>query len=251
MRYSVAADVIFKNREFTVNPLKRYLNNLYTNARILNDSQIIELIKPNSKAQLLDLGCDDGKLTGFLGKKLRSKNIWGLDKVDERLKIAKKSGIKTVKADIEKKLPFKDSTFDIITANQVIEHVTNLDHFISEISRILKPGGYTIISTENASSWCNIFASIMGWQIFSLTNFSSKKWGLGNPFALHQDDKSIYTEWTHKTILNISGLKDLLELYGFQIVEVRGSGYFPLPNRLGKMDKIHAHFMTFKARKRK
>jgi 2-polyprenyl-3-methyl-5-hydroxy-6-metoxy-1,4-benzoquinol methylase len=124
------------------------------------------------------LSCDDGKLTTYLGKKMRSKDIWGVDVVTDRLKLAKKAGIKTINYNIEKDFPFKDNSVDVVTANQVIEHVTNLDHFVGEIYRILKPGGYAIISTENASSWCNIFASVMGWQIFSLTNFSSKKWAL-------------------------------------------------------------------------
>lgn len=251
MRYSIAADVIFKNRDFVSHPLKKFLNNLYTNARILNDSGIIGLIQPKPNGKLVDLGCDDGKLTTYLGKKMRSKDVWGVDVVIDRLKLAKKAGIRTINSNIEDTFPFKDESVDVVTANQVIEHVTNLDHFVGEIYRILKPGGYTVISTENASSWCNIFASLMGWQIFSLTNFSSKKWGLGNPIALHQDDQSIYKEWTHKTILNISGLAALLKLYDFEIEEVRGAGYFPLPNSLGNIDKTHSHFMTFKARKKK
>lgn len=52
----------------------------------------------------------------------------------------------------------------------MIEHVSNVDLFVSEVFRVLKKGGHAVISTENGSSWHNVFAAAMGWQIFSLTN---------------------------------------------------------------------------------
>lgn len=251
MGFSTASNFIFEDKEFNKNPIKKFLHNLFASARTLNDNGIISLVDSDPKGRVLDLGCDDGNLTISLAKKMGTQDAWGVDLFPERLKIAEKAGIKTVKANLEKKFPFPDSHFDVVTANQIIEHVTNIDHFIGEIYRVLKPGGYTIISTENASSWCNIFASIMGWQIFSLTNFSSKKWGLGNPMALHGGEENIGSVWGHKTVLNYSGLAALLKLYDFEIKAALGSGYFPLPSELGRLDKIHGHFMTFKAQRLK
>lgn len=250
MKYSVADKIIFK-KKFKKNIVKRYLDNLYVSARFINDSNILNLLEKNPKAQVIDLGCDDGNFSKFIADKVGTKNISGLDIVENRLSLAKKVGIKTIKGDLNKKFSIKNNSFDVVHANQVIEHVTDLDNFISEIQRILKPGGYAIISTENASSWCNIFASIMGWQIFSLTNFSKKSWGLGNPLAIHSGESTELSSWTHKTILNIMGLKSFFEVYDFKVEEIKGAGYFPLPGSLGKIDKIHAHFMTFKVRKNK
>lgn len=39
------------------------------------------------------------------------------------------------------KLPFEDDTFDTVLSNQVLEHVPDVDHALSEVSRVLKPGG--------------------------------------------------------------------------------------------------------------
>ncbi|MGE5571017.1 MAG: class I SAM-dependent methyltransferase [Rhodospirillales bacterium] len=39
------------------------------------------------------------------------------------------------------KLPFADSYFDLITNNQVMEHVEDLDAVLCELNRVLKPGG--------------------------------------------------------------------------------------------------------------
>ena len=50
-------------------------------------------------------------------------------------------------------------------------------------------------------------------------------------------------------IFNFYGLKEIFELYNFEIAAIRGAGYFPFPAFIGNIDKIHAHFITFKIRK--
>ena len=42
--------------------------------------------------------------------------------------------------------PFKNDSFDTIFASQVMEHVENLPHTISEIVRVAKPGAMLILS---------------------------------------------------------------------------------------------------------
>lgn len=208
-------------------------------------------LEPNKKANFLDLGCDDGVFAQHFIKRVGCKNIYGIDIDSAKIKQAKRLGIKASKSDLNTKFPFKDNFIDVIHANQVIEHIYQIDNFISEIYRVLKPGGYAVISTENASSWCNIFASIMGWQIFSLTNTSNKKWGLGNPLAFHKGVISKPDSWIHVRIYNVRGLKDLFEVYGFKVEKIGGAGYFPLPAFLGKIDPTHSHFITYKIRRPK
>ena len=230
---------------------KKILRNLYTQAVKLNCENILSLLENNIDAKFLDLGCDNGELTTKFAKKINTKGIYGVEIVDERIKKAENIGIIVKKFDLNNKFNFPDNYFDVITANQIIEHLYNSDNFLLEIFRVLKPGGYSIISTENGSSWCNIFASIMGWQIFSLTNISSKKQGIGNPFALHRNSRANLKSWNHIRIYNIRGLKEYFEVFDFKIDKIKGAGYFPFPANFGDIDKVHCHFMTFKIIKNK
>lgn len=49
---------------------------------------------------------------------------------------------------IEKKIPLPDNSFDCIVSFQVLEHVWNLDWYLGECYRLLKPGGWLLLSTH-------------------------------------------------------------------------------------------------------
>lgn len=215
----------------------------------MNYKNIKSLLERDPKAVFLDLGCDNGEVTMKMARKIQTRTIIGVDIIPEQLKIAKRKGIETIKSNLNLVLPLATESVDVIHANQVIEHVGDVDLFMSEIYRTLKPGGYAVVSTENASSWCNILALLFGWQMFSLTNVSCKTLGIGNPLAFHRDENIHINSWTHKTIFSYLGLIEFAEAWGFKVEAVRGAGYFPLPATLGKIDKRHCHFITIKVRK--
>jgi SAM-dependent methyltransferase len=137
----------------------------------------------------------------------------------------------------------------VFHANQVIEHLFNTGKFLTEIYRILRKGGYAIISTENLASWHNIFALLFGWQPFSLTNISESTLGIGNPLALHRQKKIAFSSWLHIRILAYRGLKELFEVSGFKVEKILGAGYYPLPSQFAAIDAKHSAFLTAKIRK--
>jgi 2-polyprenyl-3-methyl-5-hydroxy-6-metoxy-1,4-benzoquinol methylase len=177
-------------------------------------------------------------------KKCCAVNTHGVEVVEQAASQASSRGVRVEISDLEQKLPYADNSFDLIMSNQVIEHVPSVDLFMSEIYRVLKTGGSAVISTENASSWVNIAASILGWQQFSLTNVSAKQGGIGNPFALHRNEVRIRSTWTHKTIFNYRGLIEFAEVHDLKVKKIRGAGYFPLPNFFSRIDRRHSHFIT-------
>lgn len=224
--------------------LKSFLNKLFQSAMNGNKRNILKFVKGTNPSSFLDLGCDEGTWTLKVAESAQAKSICGIEIVEERADQARKKSIQVTIADLAQKLPFANDTFDLVHSNQVIEHVPDVDLFASEIMRVLKPRGIAVISTENGSSWHNIFAAVMGWQIFSLTNMSGLKSGIGNPIALHRNESLIFKTWTHKVIFNYRGFIEFFEAHGFIDVEVRGSGYYPLPSFFGALDPRHAHFIT-------
>lgn len=229
--------------------MKHLLQNMYSNAVALNYRNIMSFFRPAPRAKFVDLGCDEGTLTLKMAKRIGTDDVYGVEIVPERAKQATAKGIKVAGFDLNGPFEYGDSTFDVVHANQVIEHLYNSDNFLAELFRILKPRGYAVISTENASSWCNLFAGLMGWQMFSLTNFSSKGQGIGNPVALHRGGEPNEASWNHVRIYNIRGLKEYFEAFGFDVRGIKGAGYFPLPGILGAVDTTHSHFITYRVEK--
>lgn len=224
--------------------LRGILVGMFRAAADRNRANILSLAGLTHGGKILDLGCDDGSWTEKVAKSAQADQTFGLEIVPAAAEKARQKGIQVSIGNLMDRLPYADNTFDLVHSNQVIEHVADIDHFAREAVRVLKPGGRLVVSTENGSSWHNIFAAILGWQIFSLTNFSSIQSGIGNPLALHRGTNEFANSWTHKVIFNYRGLIEFLKLHGLDSIQVRGAGYYPLPSFLGDLDPRHAHFLA-------
>ena len=49
-------------------------------------------------------------------------------------------------------LPFRSGSFDLVTANMVMEHVSDPEQVLNEVRRVLAPGGVFLCHTPNRSS---------------------------------------------------------------------------------------------------
>jgi SAM-dependent methyltransferase len=194
--------------------------------------------------RLLDLGCDDGANTQRFASVARAAEAHGVEVVAERAALARERGVDVVEASLDDPLPYEDGSFDVVVSNQVIEHLADTDRFVSEIRRVVRPGGLAVTSTENLASWHNIGALVFGWQPFSLTNVSFARRGLGNPFAVHRDGEPAEKTWEHLRVFAHRGLRELFEAHGFKTITVAGAGYYPFPATWGRRDPRHAAFLT-------
>lgn len=101
-------------------------------------------------SQLLEVGCGEG--TGLLiARHLGFKNIVRIEVSKERLKSAKgKLGNQAslILVPPDSHLPFSDGYFDIVVSAAVIEHTVDPEYFVREIARVVRPGGYIIISSD-------------------------------------------------------------------------------------------------------
>lgn len=99
---------------------------------------------------VVDLGCGMGEILAALP----ARRLYGVDISIPYLKHAKEHGVAVCKAFLED-LPYKDAMFDAVICTDVLEHVVGFDRAMSEIRRILKPGGKAFIRVpfEENLSW--------------------------------------------------------------------------------------------------
>jgi SAM-dependent methyltransferase len=105
------------------------------------------------KSRGIDVGCGDGVLL----YKVRRKGgvILGLDHSDEGLTLAREqldrrnvfSG-NLIKGSCYQ-IPLDSESVDYVTAIELIEHLDDVDAFLNETKRILRPGGWFVCTTPN------------------------------------------------------------------------------------------------------
>jgi SAM-dependent methyltransferase len=96
----------------------------------------------------LDLGCGDGRLTAELdARELTAADVStvALGRARRRL-----PGARLVELEPDAPLPLEDNSFDLVMSAETIEHVRDVQHFLSEVRRILRPGGELALTTPAA-----------------------------------------------------------------------------------------------------
>lgn len=59
------------------------------------------------------------------------------------------------------RLPFADCSFDLLTANMVVEHVADPEALLQDARRVLKPGGLLVFHTPNLHSYATFIATLV------------------------------------------------------------------------------------------
>ncbi|MBN2735013.1 MAG: methyltransferase domain-containing protein [Methanomicrobiaceae archaeon] len=134
------------------------------------DDWIVEKINFRGDEKILDLCCGNGKQSLRYAKILSGKG--SVDAMDisaellnEAVKIAESENIKISYhcRDINQKLPFLENTFDIVTCAFGIYYVQDIREVLSEIFRVLKPGGKFFVAgptVNNAREMLDIYEEV-------------------------------------------------------------------------------------------
>jgi methionine biosynthesis protein MetW len=212
-----------------------------------NRRLILETMPRRPGARLLDLGCSDGRWTIEVARHVGATDIHGVEMREAAAAEARERGIDVVIADLSEPLrAYRDSSFDIVHSNQVIEHVRDTDCFMREIRRLLRPDGYVLLSTNNLASWHNIASLVLGWQpmpcnVSDLVN-------VGNPFDLFDHRECASRGQMHLRVFTARALKELAIYHGLRPLADRSAGYYPLPGRAGRhlarLDRRHGAFLV-------
>ena len=187
------------------------------------------------KAKFLDIGSGVGFFMEKLSTIKPKYELHGVDYSAYNLKKAKKLPFTFKQCNIEQGIPYKDSTFDIVYAAELIEHLVNPDYFVEECARLTKKGGHVIITTPNLCAWYNRVLVAFGvMPMFYELSTVSPRIGAGPLKGIKQGIIPV----GHIRIFTVRALKDLLESGGFKIVKVKGAHFAALPKAVRWIDDI-------------
>jgi ubiquinone/menaquinone biosynthesis C-methylase UbiE len=112
------------------------------------DEWMLHLINPQKGSNILDVGCGAGKQCFLFYKALEGEaDITGGDVNPELLENARQENakignrIKLIDLDFNQRFPINDNQYDLLTSCFAIYYSENIPFTISEMHRVIKPGG--------------------------------------------------------------------------------------------------------------
>jgi len=123
------------------------------------------------KETVIDAACGSGYGSEILSS--GAKKVIGLEISNHAIEYAKryhfKENVEFCKADLNQKIDLPDNYSDVIISFETLEHITNQENMLLEFKRLLKPGGFLIISTPDKNLISGGFESDNPFHIKELT----------------------------------------------------------------------------------
>lgn len=193
-------------------------------------------VQVRNAERILDLGCGDGNVTIRIAEACCAKEVFGVDVDDQALQQAQRKGMTVVKADLNvDKLPFQANYFDLVIMAEVIEHLLDPDHALQQVQRVLKPGGYLLLTTPNLGWYVNRLVLLFGYQPY---------WTGCGRYNVGKFMRSIREPAGHLRLYTMRALKQMLILHNFMIVTIKGSTTDLLREPLRTVDDIIARIRS-------
>ncbi len=126
-----------------------FLSKAYHAVKRVALKQKVSLIFKENKGvgKLLDIGSGTGDF--LLTAKQKKWEVYGVEPDEGARMLSEKKGV-TVLKELQQ---IRQKNFDVITLWHVLEHVPDLETYILEISKLLKPSGTLIVAVPNFKSW--------------------------------------------------------------------------------------------------
>lgn len=160
------------------------------------------LARVDAGQRVLDVGCGEGHFAQALAR--TGASVTGVDVASEPLHRASQRDRK-----LDLRLfapigpwPLRDASFDVVWAGEVIEHVADTAGWLSEVRRVLIPGGMLLLSTPAHPLFLRL--------VLALNRRS---------FESHFDPRG-----DHLHFYTARSLRYLLEDFGFCEIEIKSSG---------------------------
>jgi methionine biosynthesis protein MetW len=181
-------------------------------------SEVASIFKNVRGDRLLDVGCGDGDITLMLKNAMHAREAYGVEISLEAVNDACGKGILARQLDIDSEnLPFEANYFDGAYLGEIIEHVFDPDHLLSETWRVLKKGGVCVLTTPNLAGWPSRLALLFGYQPYPMAASPSHE-SVGKLLITSEQG-----QWGHIRVMTLRTLRELVTLNRFKIVVVSGS----------------------------
>ncbi|MBV8069283.1 MAG: class I SAM-dependent methyltransferase, partial [Acidobacteriaceae bacterium] len=116
-------------------------------------NEIPQLLQIRPESRVLEIGCGSGRYALRVAEQTRCRLI-GLDVNSHGIRNAKEiasrmrldSLVRFEECDASHRLPFSDARFDAVFSNDVLCHIPGRPAVLTELARVLKPGGRLLFS---------------------------------------------------------------------------------------------------------
>jgi ubiquinone/menaquinone biosynthesis C-methylase UbiE len=121
----------------------------YTGAHTALDARVpaVAAVVEARPARVLEVGCGWGELAEWLARDTAAQVV-AVDLSERMVELARARGVDAQVGDVQE-LPFADGSFDVAVAAWMLYHVPDLDRSISELARVLRPGGILVAVTNS------------------------------------------------------------------------------------------------------
>ncbi len=116
----------------------------------------LAVIREAGPTRVLEVGCGEGELAARIGSD-PGVAVVAVDQSERMVDLTRARGVDARVADVQD-LPFADAVFDVVVAAWMLYHVPDLDRGVSEIARVLRPGGQLVAVTNRADHLAELLA---------------------------------------------------------------------------------------------
>jgi 2-polyprenyl-3-methyl-5-hydroxy-6-metoxy-1,4-benzoquinol methylase len=203
----------YKQREIYSGDFSNTFGLIHAPKLILISKTVAEISEKHKIGKILDIASGDGLVAKEIETSTKAEVI-GCDVSPVCVGKARKKNLQVILTDLNRGVPIRDETFDMVTAFDVLEHIGELDSLQKEIRRVLKPGGFLILTTPNLSSLIERLFLLLGFQPLGVEVSQYRKFGT---ISHRGKDRPV----GHVRTLTLKALKEFLSFYKFNNIQVK------------------------------
>jgi len=207
------------------------INDLYRELQLVRQ-------KLSPSFRYLDLGCSEGKITKAMIHTLNLKpdQSFACDIFDQPPEPEFSFRLNT-----PDHLPYEDGQFDFVTLFMSAHHFSHMDEMMTELSRVLKPGGYVLIREHNLTTpddtvFYNIIHALYACVLKSeMTPYDFVK-------SFMEAERTRY----YSKYRSIADWIELFRRYGFKDMNTGAHGFYDRYSRSYRFDQMNGFYQLFR-----